>query len=115
MRNRDRGLELHDKMLFIDELGLWANSVVFQAQATVEQPHGLSYSPALHVPDGTRLVGLDDAHRVKDRRGTGWHGERDHRWRLRAIRPYEHKDSASLLEDSWKELDLVLKVGVAIQ
>ena len=79
MRNRDRGLDLHGKTLFIDEIGLWANSVVFQAQVTVEQPHGLSYSPAMHVPDGTRLVGLDDAHRLKNRRGTGRQGERDHR------------------------------------
>ena len=79
MRNRDRGLDLHGKTLFIDEIELWANSVVFQAQVTVEQPHALSYSPALHVPDGTWLVGLDDAHRVKDRRGTGRHGEHDHR------------------------------------
>ena len=71
MCNRDRGLDLHGRTLFIDEIGLWVNSVVFQAQVTVEQPHGLSYSPALHFPDGTRLVGLDDAHGVKDRRGAG--------------------------------------------
>lgn len=71
MRNGDRGPDLHGKTLFIDEIGLWVNSVVFQAQVAVEEPDGLSYSPALHVPDGTWLVGLDDAHRVKDRRGTG--------------------------------------------
>ena len=76
MRSRIRGLDLHGKTLFIDEIGLWANSVVFQAQVTVEQPHGLSHSPALHVPDGARLVGLDDAYRLKNRRGTGMQGAR---------------------------------------
>jgi len=33
-------------------------------EATRARPHGLSYSFTLHAPDGTRLVGFDNAHRV---------------------------------------------------
>ena len=32
--------------------------------ASKERPHGLSYSFTLHAPDGTRLVGFDNAHVV---------------------------------------------------
>lgn len=35
--------------------------------------------------------------------------ERDHRHRLRSIRPYEYTDAAALLEDFWKEVDEVLR------
>jgi hypothetical protein len=28
------------------------------------RPHGLSYSLTLHAPDGARLIGFDNAHRV---------------------------------------------------
>ena len=86
-------------------------------RGTVERPHGLSYSLTLHVPDRTRLVGFDNAHPARDRRGPGTrrHGEHDHRHRLRTIRPYDHKDALTLLEDLWKEVDAVLKERGAIQ
>lgn len=58
--------------MFIDEIGHWVKFVVFQTEVTVEQPHGLSYSLALHAPDGTRLVGFDNPHPVRDRRGPGY-------------------------------------------
>ena len=35
--------------------------------------------------------------------------ENDHRHRLRNIRPYDYTDAATLLEDSWNEVDVVLK------
>ena len=58
---------------FIDEIGHWVKFVVFQTEVTVERPHGLSYSlTLLHAPDGTRLVGFDNAHPVRDRRGPGY-------------------------------------------
>ena len=82
----------------------------------MERPHGLSYSLTLHAPDGTRLVGFDNAHPAMDRRGPGTRrrGEHDHRHRLRTIRPYDFKDALTLLEDFWKEVDAVLKERGAI-
>ena len=113
----DTLLDLHDQMMFIDEIGHWVKFVVFQTEVTAERPHGLSYSLAVHAPDGTRLGGFDNAHPVKDRRGQGTrrHGERDHGQRLRTIRQYDLKDSATLLEDCSKKVDLVLKEGVTTQ
>ena len=44
---------------------------------------------------------------ARPRRGTP--GGRDHRHRLRTIRPYEYENAATLLEDFWTEVDQVLR------
>ena len=110
-RSLDTLLDLHGQTLFIDEVGHWVKFLVRRTEVTAEQPHGLSYSLTLHAPDGTRLVGFDNAHPVRDRRGPGKEKgrENDHRHRLRTIRPYDYMDAATLLEDFWKEVDSVLK------
>ena len=113
--DRDRGLDtlldLHGQTLFVDEAGHWVKFVVMRTEVTRERPHGLSYSLTLHAPNGVRLVGFDNVHAVRQRRGRGTQtrGERDHRHRLRTIQPYEYQDAATLLEDFWKEVDSVLK------
>ena len=113
--DRDPGLDtlldLHGQMLFVDEIGHWVKFVVIRAEVTPERPHGLSYSLTLHAPDGTRLVGFDNSHPVRERHGPGTRqlGESDHRHRLRFIGPYEYKDAATLLEDFWTEVDEVLR------
>ena len=57
------------------------------------------------------LVGFDNAHAVRERRGPGarTRGESDHRHRLRTIRPYEYRDAATLLADFWSAVDGVLR------
>lgn len=113
--DRDPGLDtlldLDGQTLFVDEIGHWVKFVVRRTATTPKRPHGLSYSLTLHAPNGDRLVGFDNAHPVKERRGpsTRRRAEGDHRHRLRAIRPYEYKDAATLLEDFWKEVDAVLQ------
>ena len=118
--DRDPGLDtlldLDGQTLFVDEIGHCVKFVVRRTTMTPERPHGLSYSLTLHAPNGDRLVGFDNAHPVQERRGAGrWRrGEGDHRHRLRAILPYEYKDAATLLEDFWKEVDVVLQEGGSI-
>src|SRR5258708_25096147 len=36
-----------------------------RTKAGEARPHGLSYSFTLHAPDGTRLIGFDNAHSVR--------------------------------------------------
>ena len=113
--NRDPGLDtllgLHGETLFVDDAGHWVKFVAVRTESTPECPHGLSYSLTLHAPDGSRLVGFDNAHPVRERSGPGGRRrtEHDHRHRLRAVRPYEYEDAATLLEDFWKEVDRVLR------
>ena len=107
----DTLLDLHGQTLFVDEAGHWVKFVVLRTEVTAERPHGLSYSLTRHAPDGTRLVGYDNAHPVRERRGPGrrTRAERDHRHRLGDIRRYDYADAATLLEDFWSEVDAVLK------
>ena len=84
-------------------------------EVSPHRPHGLSYSLTSHAPDGIRLVGFDNAHAVRERRGPGARRvESDHRHRLRTVRPYDYTDAATLLEDFWEEVDGVLRERGAI-
>jgi hypothetical protein len=76
-----------------------------------DRPHGLDYSLTLHGADGERLVGFDNAHPVRAGAGPGGRRRsvRDHRHRLRTVRPYDYADAATLLADFWAEVDAVLK------
>ena len=113
--DRDPGLDtlldLHGQTLFVDEDGHWVKFIAVRTRVTRQRPHGLSYSLTLHAPDGERLVGFDNAHPVRERRGPGMRTRResDHRHRLRAIGPYDYRDAATLLEDFWKEVDGILR------
>ena len=70
--------------------------MVTRVSASPEKPHGTDYSLTLHGPDGERLVGFDNAHRVAPQK----RGEpQDHRHRFRTIKAYGYRDAATLLED----------------
>ena len=81
------------------------------APAAPDRPHGLRYSLTLHGPDGSRLVGFDNAHAVRESQGRGGksRGLRDHKHRMETVRPYRFNDAATLLEDFWAEVDGVLR------
>ena len=102
------------------EKGYWLKFDITRVEATLERPHGLSYSFTLHAPDGTRLVGFDNAHDVRAR---GHHSRRrkipDHWHRTEADpgRPYVLKDAETLIDDFFNEVERVLRergVGMAV-
>jgi hypothetical protein len=102
-------LELDGEAFVIDAAGdYWVRFVVKKVPPSPERPHGLSYSLTLHGASGERLVGFDNAHAAP--RGKEWApAARDHRHRLRTMRPYGYRDAATLLADFWREVDAVLK------
>ncbi|MCZ0943148.1 MAG: DUF6516 family protein [Gammaproteobacteria bacterium] len=107
----DTLLDLHGQTLFVDEAGHWVKFVAMRTNVTEERPHGLRYSLTLHAPDGTRLVGFDNAHPLLRRRGRGKcrRNQSDHRHGSRGVHHYDYKDAATLLEDFWNEVDGVLR------
>ena len=108
----DALLELNGQVLVIDpETNHWVRFIVHRVPESEAKPHGLDYSLTLHGPGGDRLVGFDNAHRVRGQSGPGGRagGAYDHRHRLRTIRPYDYRDAATLLEDFWNEVDAVLR------
>jgi len=114
--NRDTSLDtlldLDGQVLVLDEKGgYWVKFEVTIAAVSKERPHGLAYSITLHGNDNERLVGFDNAHAVRQSAGPGGKAKAayDHKHRVRAIRPYEYRDAATLLADFWAEVDAVLE------
>ena len=108
----DHLLDLDGVVMVVDTDGRhWVRFVVRRVPASDEQPHGLSYSLTLHGEGGERLVGFDNAHPVRPTAGPSGRGRgrRDHKHRLRTVRPYEYTDAATLLADFWAEVDAVLR------
>lgn len=101
----DTLLELHGQVLVIDGAGYWVRFVVRQVPVTDQKPHGLDYSLTLHAPDGERLAGFDNAHRVPGQRSAA----QDHKHRLRTVRPYDYRDPADLIADFWAAVESVMR------
>ena len=88
------------------------SSKITRIEASKDRPHGLSYSFTLHAPDGTRLIGFDNAHEVAavGSRFKRQSKARDHWHRSEgdAGRPYEFRDHDTLLQDFFREVRRVL-------
>lgn len=94
------------------EEGYWIKFEIKRVKASQERPHGLAYSFTLHAPDGTRLVGFDNAHgvpvagsRFKRRPAASDHW---HRTGNDPGRPYAFKDADTLLQDFFREVRRIL-------
>jgi hypothetical protein len=108
----DTLLDLDGQVLVVDPAGKhWVRFRVKRIEPTADRPHGLDYSLTLHDENNQRLVGFDNAHPVAPTRGPAGRTQRgrDHRHRLRTIRPYDYKDAGTLLADFWAEVDAVLE------
>jgi hypothetical protein len=95
------------------EEGYWLKFQIKRVEAAEERPHGLSYSFTLHAPDGTRLVGFDNAHGVAARgsrsKAAPQASDHWHRTETDPGRPYEFKDAETLIEDFFDEVERVLR------
>lgn len=95
------------------EKGYWLKFEIARVTTTADRPHGLSYSFTLHAPDGTRLVGFDNAHdvpatgsRFKRRKKATDHW---HRTEKDLGRPYSYTDATTLLDDFFDAVEQVLR------
>jgi Family of unknown function (DUF6516) len=84
-----------------------------RVDSTPARPHGLSYSFTLHAPDGTRLIGFDNAHavpaagsrfKISPEASDHWH-----RTEHDSGRPYKFTDAATLIDDFFDEAERVLR------
>jgi hypothetical protein len=115
-RGSDHGLEFllaFDGRLHPLEKGYWLKVEIARVEATNNRPHGLSYSFTLHAPEGTRLVGFDNAHDVLPKGSRFKHrGETTDHWHRTEEdpgRPYHFKDAEALIDDFFNEVERVLR------
>ena len=95
------------------EDGYWVKIEAWEVDRSDDIPHGIRYSLTLHAPSGQRIMGYDNAHAVRVRRGR-YGGRRlpfDHKHRHAADAgvTYGFKDAHQLLSDFFLEVDAVLK------
>jgi hypothetical protein len=68
----DALLDLDGQVLALDpETNHWVRFAVRRVPPTEAKPYELDYAISLHGPDGERLVGFDNAHRVPAQTGPG--------------------------------------------
>jgi hypothetical protein len=110
--SEDNGLRFllaFDGLEYVFEDGHRLRFRIGRVRSSPRRPHGLSYSLTLHAPDGRRLVGFDNAHRI-GRRGAHavatdhWHSER-----RESAQIYPYEDAATLIDDFFNEVEKVLK------
>jgi hypothetical protein len=96
------------------EQGYWVKFSIRQIGRDQRRPHGLVYSLTLHAPDGARLIGFDNAHRVPGGSPDQAAGDHWHRTEDDPGRPYRYVSAETLLEDFLREVERVLgERGVA--
>ena len=81
-----------------------------QVKPTLGRPHGVKYSLTLHDPEGRRIYGIDNAHRIGPRQ------EFDHRHphAARKVVRYTYRGLVALLDDFFREVERILhKRGVS--
>ena len=100
-----------DGAIYLFDEGYWVKIEVKRVAPTAQRPHGLSYSLTLHDPDGTRLLGFDNAHapprggRYKARPVAHDHW---HRTEQDMGRPYEFRSTLQLVQDFLDEVERIL-------
>lgn len=94
------------------EQGYWLKFEIKRVEPTPERPHGLRYAFTLHDPEGTRLMGFDNAHGVPPRgshyRQTDVEHDHWHRTAGDQGRPYAFTTAEQLIVDFFAEVTRVL-------
>jgi hypothetical protein len=102
-----------DGETLVQQGGYWVKIEARTCEASLQVPHGISYSLTLHDRYGERLLGFDNAHAPpKERKGfSARRVEYDH-WHPdgRTIEAYEFTDAGKLLEDFFLAVDRVMRV-----
>lgn len=107
-------LELDGERFVISEIsGLWVKFEAKKVSKTNERPHGIKYSFTLHDRSNIRIMGFDNAHAIENhsKKKTSFQRTYDHKHEgvNNKPKPYKYENASKLLEDFWKEVDLIAK------
>ena len=109
-------LELDGTIHFVDERCKYRVKIeAKRTDVTPERPHGLSYALTLHNADNERILGFDNTHPIRARKGPSGkrHRFHDHRHRYDRTRVYHFVDTATLITDFYEAVGWILdELGV---
>jgi len=102
-------LMLHGEIFPMDN-GYWTKFEAYLVEPSVHIPQGVRYSLTLHDKHNIRVLGFDNAHGFKPKKKKyGAHKFTwDHQHRLQIIKPYEYESAAQLLDDFWREAEMIM-------
>jgi uncharacterized protein DUF6516 len=95
------------------EGGYHLRFIIERVQPTDARPHGLNYSFSLHDPDGRRILGFDNAHRVPEpgskfkkmpEQADHWHRTENDEGR-----PYQFESAERLIDDFFEQVERALQ------
>jgi Family of unknown function (DUF6516) len=91
--------------------GYFVKFEIRRVSKTKRRPTGIKYAFTLHAPDGTRLMGFDNAHAVPALGGRKKVTAAPDHWHRTADdvgRPYQFIDVETLLDDFFDEVERIL-------
>ena len=100
-----------DGLVFWPNANYWVKFNVKMVTPTDQIPHGVRYSLTLHDRNNSRLLGFDNAHSIKAKKGGKFEGriiEWDHVHKFERATPYGFSAPAQLLTDFWKAVDQII-------
>ena len=96
-----------DGEIFPMDSGYWVKFEVKEVVKSKEIPHGVRYSLTLHDKRYQRVIGYDNAHSFKPRKGK--YGAKketwDHMHKKMETFPYEFASATELIEDFWNSVE----------
>ncbi len=105
----DALLDLNGAEIELMDGQFFAKFEVHAVAPSPEVPHGIKYSLTLHLRTGQRVLGFDNAHPIKLKKGrfVARATEADH-WHYgpgEAVKQYRFQSPGKLLEDFWAEVE----------
>lgn len=102
-------LDLNETEIELLDGRFFAKFEVHTVTPSPDVPHGIKYSLTLHLGSGQRVLGFDNAHPIKIKKGRFMSRptEADH-WHYgpgEAVRIYRFRSPGKLLEDFWAEVE----------
>jgi len=102
-------LELDGEIIILEQ-GCWVKIDARRVERSIKIPQGVRYSLTLHDRNKQRVVGYDNAHAIREKRGRfmaktmTW----DHRHIHGRVAPYRYMNAEKLMVDFWNDVDWVL-------
>lgn len=98
-------LEL-DGLIYYYPSGFWLKIEAKSMRRSSNYPYAVKYSLTLHDPDGKRILGYDNAHKVP---GENIDSAYDHKHKGARIINYQYSSADKLLEDFYKDIEMILE------
>ena len=95
-----------DGIIYYYPSGFWLKIEAKSMRRSSNYPYAVKYSLTLHDPDGKRILGYDNAHKVP---GKATDSAYDHRHKGARMISYQYSSADKLLEDFYNDVEMILE------